>query len=73
VTRRRRCSQTTLLDLDLGMVVATQFTEPLLPAGTIGDAIVEAELIGIAVAAVGCRHPSGQGHRELRSEACAQA
>ena len=66
-------AQSTLLNLEIGVVVTTQAIEPGLPASTIGDAVVEAELISVAAPAVGRRHPSNQAHRELRTKACTEA
>ena len=56
-------AQSAPLDLEVGVVVAADAVEPLLPAGAIGDAIIEAELVGVAPTTVGRRHPSSQGHR----------
>ena len=62
-------AQSALLDFEIGMIVAAQAVEPRLPAGSIGNTVVETELIGVTPTAIRRRHPSNQGHRQLGTEA----
>ena len=58
-------AQATMLDFQVGAVVTAEVIEPVLPAAAIGDAILEAELVGFSSMPVRRRRPSHQRHCEL--------
>ena len=61
------------VDLDFGVLVSTESGQPGVPAFAVGNAVLEAQLVGIAAPAVRRRHPARQAHGQLRSEACTKA
>ena len=55
-------------NLEVCARVTADFGQPRLPLSRVANAVLESELIRVAPAAVGRRHPARQRHRELRTE-----